>query len=67
MKPIDNWRESWRFLSVQLASLWALVAVLEQHLPALEGVLPPAWHAWAAGAVVVARLIRQSVPLEPDG
>lgn len=59
MKIIRNWRKAWRMLSVQLAALIVAVAAAEPFLPQLREVLPPNWYAFAAGAVIVARLVAQ--------
>lgn len=47
--------------SVKLLAICTAVAGLEQALPALQGILPPQWYAYAFPAILVARLIKQSL------
>lgn len=56
---IENWRSAWRMLSVQLATLLALVATAYEHLPIMQAYMPEGWVKWAALLVVVARIIQQ--------
>lgn len=57
---IDDARRAWRFLSVQLAALLALVATAWDYMPALQQYLDPAWVKYAALAILVARLWKQT-------
>lgn len=61
LKPprmIDAPHRKW---SVWVLSAATALAGLEQALPALKGVMPPDWYAYAFGAALLARLIRQTV------
>lgn len=61
MKPrlIENWREAYRFLSVQLAALLAVLSLAYDYLPAVQQYLPEGWVKWLALAIIVGRLLQQ--------
>lgn len=57
---IENWKDFWRFTSVQLAALLAVLDVAYEYLPVLQTYMPAYWIQFAAVLIVVARVIRQS-------
>ena len=59
VKLIEDWKQSWRFLSVQLAAAQALLDVAYEYLPAVKSYLPEGWVKWIALAIIVARVIKQ--------
>lgn len=59
MKLIPEWRSAWRFLSVQIAALVAILAALYDYVPQLQAWLPPGWMKWAGLVVILARVIHQ--------
>jgi hypothetical protein len=67
VKLIDDWRQAWRFLSVQINAVCAAAAVIWTGLPgdqqtsmlAWLGFKPSAMVAAAFGAATIARLIAQ--------
>uniref|UniRef100_A0AAU8GSY1 Holin n=1 Tax=Pseudomonas phage PAKlein3 TaxID=3230132 RepID=A0AAU8GSY1_9VIRU len=61
---IDNWKQCWRYLSVQLAALLALLDVAYDYLPALHSYLPEGWVRWAALVIILGRIVK--VRYEPD-
>lgn len=56
---IDDWKQSWKFFSVQLAAALALLDVAYEYLPAAQSYLPEGWVKWLALAIIVARVIKQ--------
>lgn len=56
---IEDWRQSWKFLSVQLAAALALLDVAYEYLPAVQSYLPEGWVKWMALSIIVARVIKQ--------
>lgn len=58
-KLIEDWKQSWKFLSVQLAAALALLDVAYEYLPAVQSYLPEGWVKWMALAIIVARVIKQ--------
>lgn len=62
MKLIPDWRHSWRFLSVQLAAVIALLATAYDYLPAIRDYVPEGWVKWAALLIIAARVAHQKVP-----
>ena len=56
---IEDWKQSWKFLSVQLAAALALLDVAYDYLPAVQSYLPEGWVKWIALSIIVARVIRQ--------
>ena len=59
VKLIKDWKQSWRFLSVQLAAALALLDVAYEYLPAVQSYLPEGWVKWIALTIIVARVIKQ--------
>lgn len=59
VKLIEDWKQSWRFLSVQLAAALALLDVAYEYLPAVQSYLPEGWVKWIALTIIVARVIKQ--------
>lgn len=62
MKLIPDWREAWRFLSIQIATATALLATAYDYLPAVRTYLPEGWVKWAAILVIAARIVHQNTP-----
>lgn len=60
VKLIDNWKDSWKFLSVQLAAALALLDTAYEYLPAVQTYLPEGWVKWIALAIIVGRVIKQN-------
>ena len=58
-KLIEDWRQSWKFLSIQIAGVVALLDVAYEYLPAVQSYLPAGWVKWAALAIIVGRVIKQ--------
>lgn len=56
---IPDWRQAWRFLSVQAAAALALLAAAYDYLPAVREYLPDGWMKWAALLVIAARIMNQ--------
>lgn len=59
LKLIDNWRDAWRFASVWLAALLALLDVAFDYLPAMQTYLPANWVQVLAALIILARIVRQ--------
>ena len=62
MKLIPDWRQAWRYLSIQLAAATALLAAAYDYLPAVRDYLPEGWVKWAAIVIIAARVVHQSTP-----
>lgn len=61
---VDDARKAYKFLSVQLAALLAILATAWEFVPAMQQYLDPAWVKYFALAMILARVIRQT-PKEP--
>lgn len=59
MQLIENASKLLKMTSVQVAGLAGALAIAEQVLPQLEGVIPPAAYAVLSVLVIVARAIKQ--------
>jgi hypothetical protein len=60
---IENWKEAWKYWSVQIAILLAIVSELEWIKPHL----PEHWVPIFSAMIVVSRVVSQSkVPKDPD-
>ena len=62
MKLIPEWRDAWRFLSVQFAATIALLATAYDYLPAIRDYLPEGWVKWAALLIIAGRVAHQRLP-----
>jgi hypothetical protein len=60
VKLIDDWKDSWKFLSIQLAAALALLDTAYEYLPAVQSYLPEGWVKWIALAIIVGRVIKQN-------
>ncbi len=59
MKLIPDWRDAWRFLSVQLAAAIALLAAAYDYLPMIRDYVPEGWVKWAALLIIAGRVMHQ--------
>jgi hypothetical protein len=59
MQLIDNVSQLFKMSSVQIAGATGLLALAEQFLPQLAGVLPPVAYAVLTALVIVARAVKQ--------
>lgn len=59
LKPIPDWKDAWKFFTVQLAAVLALLDVAYEYLPAAQAYFPEGWVKWVALAIIVARIINQ--------
>lgn len=57
---IPNWKDSWSFLSVQMAALLALLDVAYEYLYVVQTYLPQHYVRWCALAIIVGRIVNQS-------
>lgn len=65
---IDDVHKAYRYLSVQLAALLALVATAWDYFPAMQQYLDPSWVKYGALAILVSRVIRQNPkPVDMNG
>lgn len=61
IEVIPNWREAWKFFSVQLATAMIFIEILQDNLPGLQPYLPEGWVKWISLAIIVGRLLHQNV------
>lgn len=61
---VDDWKSSWRFISVQLAGILAILDLAYPHLPLLQQYLPENWVSGIAIAIVIGRVIKQKADQE---
>lgn len=57
LRLVPDWRHAWRFLSVQLAAVIALLATAYDYLPAIRDYVPEGWVKWAAILIIAARVM----------
>lgn len=57
---IAEWRQAYKYVSVQLAALMAILVSLEPFVPQITAMLPPHWQAYLSIAILVARVIQQA-------
>jgi len=66
MKPVSNWKNSWRWLSVQIGTLIAVLPPAWAQLPTdIKAMVPDGWEPWIVSgmaiALIVGRLIDQGM------
>lgn len=66
LKLIPDWKQAYKFLSVQVAMLIVLLAGLQEVLPDLKEHLPAQWYAGLAVLVAVARVLAQPKLMSPE-
>lgn len=59
MQLIDQASQLHRMSSVVIASITGALAVAEQVMPALHGVIPPGAYAVLSALVIIARAVKQ--------
>lgn len=62
LKLIPEWKDAWKFISVQLASLLVFLDVAYEYLPAVQAYFPEGWVKWVALAIVLGRIVKQRHP-----
>ncbi len=62
LRLVPDWRHAWRFLSVRLAAVIALLATAYDYLPAIRDYVPEGWVKWAALLIIAARVMNQRLP-----
>jgi len=65
---IPDWRQAWKFASVQLATLFTLLSAAFEYLAFFPQYLPPPWVKYAFLAVLVGRMVtlaRNKAPAWP--
>lgn len=63
MRLIDDWRQAWRWFSVQAGAVVVLLPVAWEALPdETKALIPDAWLPWIVSAVGVAVVIGRLIP-----
>jgi hypothetical protein len=64
MMMISNWKQAYKFLSVQLLAVLIALASLEPFVPQIAALLPDHWVPIFGALVIVARVISQGPRVE---
>lgn len=56
---VSDWKQSWKYFSVQLTTIMIVLQVLEENLPAVQAYLPEGWVKYIGLAILVGRVIQQ--------
>lgn len=59
LQLVEDWKQSWKFLSVQLASALVVLQLLQENMPALQPYLPEGWVKYIGLAIVIGRIVQQ--------
>lgn len=59
MQLIDNISDLFKMSSVQLAGATGALAIADQVLPQLQGVIPPVAYAVLSAVIIIARAVKQ--------
>jgi len=63
MKLIHDWRESWKWFSIQLAALTTALPLAWVMIPAdVKAYMPDGWEPWAFVVLGAATLIGRLIP-----
>ena len=55
---IENWKEAWKWFSVQVLALLTIAPVIWSELPEdVKAMIPPEWRPWIIAFVALAGLI----------
>lgn len=57
---IEEWKCAYKLMTVWLAAAMVAVSTAYEYLPIIQQYLPDTWVRWMAGAIIVARIIKQS-------
>lgn len=57
---IPEWKEAWRFTSVQLATLLIALDLLAQYQPELKELIGDEYARYLGVAIIIARVMRQA-------
>ena len=57
---IDQWQCFYKLMTVWIAAAMILVSTAYEYLPIIQQYLPEGWVRWMAGAVILARIIKQT-------
>lgn len=58
MKPVDNWKQAWRWHSTQALAVLALAPLVWEVLPPeLIALIPEGWMPWVLTAVALGGLV----------
>ncbi len=71
MRLIDNWRQFWRFASVQAAALLGVLSLIQANvLPFVQPLVSPEVWPWVvlgfSCAITIVRVIAQQLPPPPQ-
>lgn len=59
MQLIDNIADLFKMTSVQAAGATGILAIADQLMPQLQGVIPPVTYAVLSALIIVARAVKQ--------
>lgn len=65
IKLIDDWKQCYKFLTVQLSAIFAALAVAYEYIPSIQQYFPDGWFKYAAAIIIVGRIINQSKEPKP--
>lgn len=60
LRLIDDWKQCYKFLTVQLSALFGVLAVAYEYIPAIQQYFPDGWIKYALAIIIVGRIINQS-------
>jgi hypothetical protein len=60
MKLIDEWKQAYKYLTVQLTIGLGALSVAYEYLPEMKQILPDGWYKYGLMAILIARVIQQS-------
>lgn len=57
---IDGWECAYKLMTIWLAAAMLFISTAFDYLPVMQQYLPEGWVSWMAGAIIIARIIKQS-------
>lgn len=60
-KLIENWKQAWKYISVQIAAVILFLPTLAPYMPEIMAYIPTNWYQILGGAILIARIVKQRV------
>lgn len=60
IRLIDGWRCAYKLMTIWIAAAMMVVSTAYEYMPVIQQYLPEGWVRWMAGAIILARIIKQS-------
>lgn len=56
---IPNWKQAYKYLTVQLSALLVVLSAAYDYIPDMKEILPDGWVKWMALVIILVRILHQ--------